>query len=348
LNYRTPSSTSEQYARSKAVGTQLRYDYLKYSCWAARLKNRDSCPVEPDNIAKCAENAEYLTNFISKWYNTISVLSPFENGELDEFPTSISDILKSYFKIYKSFSDRDAFILNEFGAIDFLLLLLTKDPVTMGKLCSTDDADWATLSEFIEKYDPPQKGAVGLGSIDCDNYDQPSVTDKNDQNYDGKCFDVSNGDVTSKVRGQDKSGGVSAYNDDVFINLVLAFQDEYGTEYIRPRLLYLSQLAINYYWPKNVPLPILGSPLIEGIVAGVLYDNATPYAWSSEMRGNFPSTTLLTSQSIYHGISTGANDPAYGPCQKYITKYLETGVIDLIDGTVCGQQFPYFSGKIRK
>ena len=111
---------------------------------------------------------------------------------------------------------------------------------------------------------------------------------------------------------------------------------------------YVGILSNNYYWPKNVPLPILGSPLTEGIVAGVLYDSNTPYAWTSEMRGNFPSTTLLTSQSIYHGISTGANDPAYGPCQKYITKYLETGVIDLIDGTVCGQQFPYFSGKIRK
>jgi hypothetical protein len=45
---------------------------------------------------------------------------------------------------------------------------------------------------------------------------------------------------------------------------------------------------------------------------------------------------------------TDAETPAEGPCQKYIVKYLETGVIDWTDGTVCGEQVPYFGGEIRK
>jgi hypothetical protein len=114
-------------------------------------------------------------------------------------------------------------------------------------------------------------------------------------------------------------------------------------------------LASNYYWPKNVPLPILGNPLVKGIVSGQLYDSATPYIMTSEMREHFPFTSLLTFQSIFHGIQTAstmgftdAETPAEGPCQKYIVKYLETGVIDWTDGTVCGEQVPYFGGEIRK
>jgi hypothetical protein len=114
-------------------------------------------------------------------------------------------------------------------------------------------------------------------------------------------------------------------------------------------------LILHYYWPKNDPLPILGNPQVKGVVAGQLYDYATPYIWTSEMNGHFPSTRLLTSQSIFHGIKkssvlgyTDVATVAEGPCQKYVVKYLETGVIDWTDGTVCGEQFPYFGGEIRK
>ena len=53
--------------------------------------------------------------------------------------------------------------------------------------------------------------------------DQPS-----DQN-EGICLDYEPGygDPLSAVRGQDYAGGVSAYDDDVYINHVLAIQDEY-------------------------------------------------------------------------------------------------------------------------
>jgi hypothetical protein len=290
--------------------------------------------VEPDNIGKCAVNAAYLMGFIQfieKYPDSLT------EEELNELPISVSDISDNI----KEFSTEAA------TPIDFLLFVIREDQsTTMGKMCSTDDDDWLTVNKFIKKFVPPQKGGVGLGSIDCDNYDQPSVTDTNDQNYDGKCFDVSNGDTTLLVRGQDYSGGVSAYNDDVFINHILAFQDEYGTEYIIPIQTYVRELSNNYYWPRNVPLPIRGSPNVNGIIAGQLYDKATPYTWTSEMREHFPTTSLLTSQSIFHGLNTVGNP--YGPCQKYITNYLETGVIDWTDGTVCGEKFPYFSGEIRK
>lgn len=80
------------------------------------------------------------------------------------------------------------------------------------------------IDELIKIFAPPQKRGIGLG-IDCGN-DQPS-----DQN-EGICFDYEPGygDPLSAVRGQDYAGGVSAYDDDVYINHVLAFQDEYGWE----------------------------------------------------------------------------------------------------------------------
>ena len=73
------------------------------------------------------------------------------------------------------------------------------------------------------------------------------------------------------------------------------------------------------------------------------------------MREHFPYTILLTSQSIFHGIEASSNfgfttveATAEGPSQKYIVKYLEIGVIDGTDGTVCSEKFPYFDGEIRK
>jgi hypothetical protein len=91
----------------------------------------------------------------------------------------------------------------------------------MGKICSTDDADWDrdTLDE-LKNIDLPQKRGIGL-DIDCDNYDQPSDG--------GICYDRGDsvyGDYyISIVNGQDYAGGVSAYDDDIFINHVLSLQD---------------------------------------------------------------------------------------------------------------------------
>ena len=50
------------------------------------------------------------------------------------------------------------------------------------------------------------------------------------------------------------------------------------------------------------------------------------------MREHFPSTSVLTSQSINHGLRGGPD----GLCQHYIVNYLASGDIDWTDGTVCG------------
>ena len=61
------------------------------------------------------------------------------------------------------------------------------------------------------------------------------------------------------------------------------------------------------------------------------------------MRGQFPFTSLLTSQAINH-VLRGGPDAA---CQKYYVNYLKTGVVDFTDGTVCGDKFSFFDGEIR-
>jgi hypothetical protein len=95
--------------------------------------------------------------------------------------------------------------------------------------------------------------------------------------------------------------------------------------------------------PKTIPLPIRGNPEIRGIVSGQQYDSATPYAWTSSMRENFPYTSLLTSQSISHGLGGGYE----GPCQQYIARYFEEGYVGFNDGLVCGDPYPYFDNLVR-
>ena len=133
------------------------------------------------------------------------------------------------------------------------------------------------------------------------------------------------------------NSGQTSYNDDMFIRKVLEFQDRQG----RNVLIFIGMLMSNYYWPKNIPLPIRGSPLISGIVSGQLYDSDTQYEWTQKMRANFPMTTLLTSQSNDHVLKPG------GPCMAHIVDYFETGVPGIVDGTVCGDPYPYFENLVR-
>ena len=35
-----------------------------------------------------------------------------------------------------------------------------------------------------------------------------------------------------------------------------------------------------YYWPNSTPLPPIGNPHLKGIIAGQLFDPATPYIWT--------------------------------------------------------------------
>ena len=117
------------------------------------------------------------------------------------------------------------------------------------------------IDESIKDLAPPQKRGIGLG-IDFDNYDQLS------DEYEGICFDYEpgHGATISAVRGQDYAGWVSAYDNDVYINHILAFQDEYGWETNIPVEQYALNLANNYHWLKNIPPPILGNLMVLSLV----------------------------------------------------------------------------------
>lgn len=235
----SPYNTRDTISKEEAIGLTLRYDYLKFTCWAARIKNPDNCPVDPDELVNCIGKLKQLQTIIQS--------NDDAKGRVPDYVLSL---------------------LNKAGGslLDFLLLLLSDDPETMGKVCAADDED-ATLG-LLEGFSSPQKRGVGLekksmscnaygeGEDDdfctdyCSTYDRPSAT------YGPVCFDFDpfgggrdpSNPVFNLVTAQDVTGGVNAYNNKVFIKQVLAFQDEYGSEYNHPMHEMISHLLASYYW----------------------------------------------------------------------------------------------------
>ena len=62
-----------------------------------------------------------------------------------------------------------------------------------------------------------------------------------------------------------------------------------------------------YYWPNVTPLPPIGNPDLKGIVAGQMFDPATPYIWT-QVSISWPSHLIpkynLTSQISNHSFFT--------------------------------------------
>merc|ERR1712154_328562 len=82
--------------------------------------------------------------------------------------------------------------------------------------------------------------------------------------------------------------------------------------------------SATYYWPNTTPLPPMGNSFLKGIVAGQLYDPATPYIWTQKMREHFKSATLLTSRSVNHGLEA-ARESLSGDrrCYANILRYFK-------------------------
>jgi pimeloyl-ACP methyl ester carboxylesterase len=152
---------------------------------------------------------------------------------------------------------------------------------------------------------------------------------------------MKNGEIAqSFVRAQDSSG--ASYDEDFFAQEVAEFNAKYkGARVGLPADAFAYRWGHSFYWPKSVPLPPLGSPDVRGIVAGSLYDPATPYRWTQQMRAAFPNMNLLTSQSITHIIATILDDEEVGryDCQQHILDYLTNGYVGFQDGSICEAEF---------
>lgn len=137
------------------------------------------------------------------------------------------------------------------------------------------------------------------------------------------------------ITAQDMAFG--AYDEDRFVKFFSGLNEEYsgaGTQL--PAQNSLQWYAATYYWPNITPLPPIGDPLLKGIIAGQLYDPATPYLWTQKMRDQFKSATLLTSRSVNHGLSSAKESlSADRSCYGNVLRYFKNGKIDFEDGHVC-------------
>ena len=128
-----------------------------------------------------------------------------------------------------------------------------------------------------------------------------------------------------------------AYNEDNYVDFLFQLNKRYsgiGTQ---------SPIGQAYWWysatyqaPVITPTPPIGNSWLTGIVAGQLYDPQTAYIWTQNMRENFPSTHLLTSRSVNHGMLMAKETTLQNSdCQRHVKTYFTTGVINFVDGTVC-------------
>lgn len=307
------------FAYGYGYGRDFRYNYITYSCWAVRTVDPDACPVE--DIKACL--------------NDIINMPP-------EFYQQIDPIIEAL----KKFAQESRGNVQSKENWENIFEVLAVVPRQAGELCSAvSSQDYDEVLNIVNQtFNDINDGLVQPRNmdVDCSSYSAPS---------DGKgpCLPPNYAGIsrlltTALVNGMDLAGGIESYNDDMFVEEVMAFDKKYNSAGTHmPGVSFAGILSANYYWPKNIPIPVLGNPSIRGIIAGQLYDAMTPYIWASEMRNGFKFTSMLTSQSLGHGLFMAQDG---GECQKIVQNYFEVGVVEFVDGTVCGADFPYFSSDI--
>ncbi|KAL7517985.1 hypothetical protein ACHAWX_002853, partial [Stephanocyclus meneghinianus] len=134
---------------------------------------------------------------------------------------------------------------------------------------------------------------------------------------------------------QDFSFG--AYDEDAYVDFLYELNKKYpGADTQMPAAMPYFWYSACYQWPKITPTPPVGNPFIGGIIAGQIYDPLTPYIWTQNIRENFPSTHLLTSRSVNHGMITAKEVSTLDPiCQLHIAKYFTSVIVGFVDGTIC-------------
>jgi len=95
-------------------------------------------------------------------------------------------------------------------------------------------------------------------------------------------------------------------------------------------------LAPLFDWPviPSPPAP-LGNPHVPALVVGNLYDPATSYVWSQDMKQKFPQGALMTWQGVGHSVTNNfLFDKSSAKCFDLMVKYLVTRELP-INGHVC-------------
>lgn len=130
------------------------------------------------------------------------------------------------------------------------------------------------------------------------------------------------------------------YDKNFFLQQVKEINLQYpGLGTFNPSNSFMYWYGMGLYWPKSNPITPAGNPIQRGIVAGVMFDPATPYPWTQEMKAAFPMATLVSSQGKGHGTySTTTKDDS--PCLQVTQDYFTTGSVDVVDGATCRAPLP--------
>jgi hypothetical protein len=147
------------------------------------------------------------------------------------------------------------------------------------------------------------------------------------------------------VTAQAASG--QSYSKTFFLQQVQEINAKYpglGETQNAPSNNFIYWYGMGLHWPKSNPITPAGNPVQRGIVAGVIYDPNTPYAWTQEMKAQFPMATLISSQGEGHGLEATSKQgsDAY-PCTHLTERYFTTGEVGAVDGTTCRAPLPSFA-----
>ena len=178
-------------------------------------------------------------------------------------------------------------------------------------VCSAaSQKDFDKLNKFIQQWLQNQSRVIDSSFFNIpdevvsswDSESKPTINAKNSfpgsdpnwpfENY--NALDVSG--YSALIFAQDMAFG--AYNEDFLVETVKGWNEKYpGAFTQQPAVRGLMWYASCYYWPKSTPLSPIGNAELKGIVAGQVYDPATPYIGTQKMRQNFQNKHLLTSRS---------------------------------------------------
>eukprot|EP00986_Skeletonema_menzelii_P009736 scaffold4513_cov133-Skeletonema_menzelii.AAC.1 len=185
-------------------------------------------------------------------------------------------------------------------------------------VCSAaSQKDFDKLNKFIQQWLQNQSRVIDSSFFNIpdevvsswDSESKPTINAKNSfpgsdpnwpfENY--NALDVSG--YSALIFAQDMAFG--AYNEDFLVETVKGWNEKYpGAFTQQPAVRGLMWYASCYYWPKSTPLSPIGNAELKGIVAGQVYDPATPYIGTQKMRQNFQNMHLLTSRVLQRILRT--------------------------------------------